>query len=127
NPGHTLVVPKKHYKILMELSDNDISNLFKIVKDLSKAVLESTGAEGIEIRQRNGAIAGQVVPHVHVHIIPRFKDDNVPADWTPKQLKEEQFVEMQKRISEAIKKVAPTETKEPKKKGKLPKVPPKLP
>lgn len=141
NPGHTLVIPKKHYQFLPQMPDDEVARMFTVVKKMAAAVFEATGAEGVEIRQRNGAVAGQVVPHVHTHIIPRFKDDGIATDWAPRQLKEEQFDEMQKRISEKMKDAAPKvydmsgklieekpkQEKGKKKKSKLPKVPPRLP
>ena len=130
NPGHVLVVPKEHYQFLPQMPDEDVAKLFEVVKFLTAAVFEVAGAEGVEIRQRNGAAAGQVVPHVHVHIVPRFKNDGIVTDWTPKELPEEQFTEIQKRIVAKIKEIGPTQEtpKEEKgKKKKLPKVPPRLP
>jgi len=131
NPGHVLVIPKEHYQFLSQMPDNEVAGLFKAVKKITSAVFEATGAEGVSVRQRNGAVAGQVVPHVHVHVIPRFKDDGVSEDWAPRELPEEQFNEIQKRISGKIKELAPTIEEAPKeekgKKKKLPKVPPRLP
>lgn len=74
NEGHTLVIPKKHYKNIYEISDEDLAHLFKIVKKIAIAVKQSTDAAGISIFQNNGHAAGQVVFHIHVHIIPRFHD-----------------------------------------------------
>lgn len=128
NPGHVLVIPKEHYQFLSQIPDNENAALFNAVKALSSAVLDATGADGVEIRQRNGEAAGQVVPHVHVHVIPRFKNDGVPTDWTPKELTDEQFTEMQKRISENMKGSGEVrEIPKPKKREKLPKVPPRIP
>lgn len=70
NEGHTLVVPKKHYVNIYEISEEEAAYLFKIVKRVAHAVRDATGAEGIRIVQNNGEAAGQVVFHLHVHIIP---------------------------------------------------------
>ena len=70
NWGHTLVVPKKHYENIYEISEEEAAYLFKIVKRVADAVKAATGTEGIRIVQNNGEAAGQVVFHLHVHIIP---------------------------------------------------------
>src|SRR5208283_1985546 len=70
NVGHTLVAPKKHYENIYEIPEEEAAHLFKIVKKIAHAVKDSTGIEGIRIVQNNGKDAGQVVFHLHVHIIP---------------------------------------------------------
>jgi histidine triad (HIT) family protein len=70
NEGHTLVVPKKHYGNIYEISEDETAYLFKIVKQVTLAVRDSVAAEGIRIVQNNGEAAGQVVFHLHVHVIP---------------------------------------------------------
>ena len=97
-PGHTIVIPKEHYSVLPQMTDNATADMFKLVKELSGKVFEAMNAEGINILQRNGKAAGQEVPHVHVHIIPRFKNDKVGLLWEPLKLTDEQFTEIQNRI-----------------------------
>jgi histidine triad (HIT) family protein len=70
NEGHTLVVPKKHYANIYEISEDETAYLFKIAKQVALAVRDSIDAEGIRIVQNNGEAAGQVVFHLHVHVIP---------------------------------------------------------
>jgi histidine triad (HIT) family protein len=70
NVGHTLVVPKKHYADIYEVSEEEAAYLFKVAKRIARAVKEATGIEAIRIVQNNGADAGQVIFHLHVHIIP---------------------------------------------------------
>ena len=70
NEGHTLVVPKKHFENIYEISEEETAYLFKIVKRIAHGVRDATGAEGIRIVQNNGSVAGQVVFHLHVHVIP---------------------------------------------------------
>jgi histidine triad (HIT) family protein len=70
NEGHTLVVPKKHYENIYEIPEDEAGYLFRIVKRVAQAVKDSLGAEGIRIVQNNGETAGQVVFHLHVHVIP---------------------------------------------------------
>lgn len=70
NPGHTLVVPKKHYENIYEIPEDEAAQLFLIAKQTAKAVRDATGIEGIRIVQNNGKDAGQIVFHLHIHIIP---------------------------------------------------------
>jgi histidine triad (HIT) family protein len=70
NVGHTLVAPKKHYENIYEISEEEAAYLFKIAKKTAQAVKDATNIEGIRIVQNNGEAAGQVVFHLHVHIIP---------------------------------------------------------
>jgi histidine triad (HIT) family protein len=70
NKGHALVVPKKHYENIFEISEEEAAYLFKITKRIAHAVRNAVTAEGIRIVQNNGWAAGQVVFHLHVHVIP---------------------------------------------------------
>jgi histidine triad (HIT) family protein len=75
NEGHTLVITKKHYDMIYNLPEDEISSLFQIVKLIAFAVKKSVNAKGISIRQYNGVSTGQKINHVHVHIIPRYNKD----------------------------------------------------
>jgi len=74
NIGHTLVVPKKHYENIYEIPEEEVAYLYKIVKKIAHAVTKAVDAEGIRIVQNNGEAAGQVIFHMHVHIIPMNKN-----------------------------------------------------
>jgi histidine triad (HIT) family protein len=74
NVGHTLVVPKKHYENIYEIPEEEVAHLYRVVKKLAYAVKKAVDAEGIRIVQNNGEAAGQVIFHMHVHIIPMYKD-----------------------------------------------------
>lgn len=76
NPGHTLVIPKKHYDNFIDLPEVEAGEIIGIIKKISLAVLAGVGAQGFNLNLNNGAVAGQVVNHIHWHIIPRFGGDN---------------------------------------------------
>jgi histidine triad (HIT) family protein len=76
NEGHTLVVPKKHYENIYEVPDEEVASLFQVVKKVAIAVRNAMDAEGVRIVQNNGGAAGQVVFHLHVHIIPEYEEWN---------------------------------------------------
>lgn len=75
SPGHTIVIPKKHFQVLTEMPVEGSAKLFAVVSVLSKFVQSAMSADGLTIGANVGKVAGQEVPHVHIHIIPRYKDD----------------------------------------------------
>lgn len=72
NQGHTLVVPKKHYVNIYDIPEDEAAYLFKIAKRLSGWVRDAFEAAGVRIVQNTGEAAGQVVFHLHVHVIPMY-------------------------------------------------------
>jgi histidine triad (HIT) family protein len=77
NKGHTLVVPKTPFKNILDGDAEALGHLMQIAKIVAKAVVSATGADGVNLVMNNGEAAGQEVPHAHIHLIPRFKDDRV--------------------------------------------------
>ena len=75
SPGHTLVIPGDHIGALMELPENDLSEIWSLVAHVRKLLIEKYNPDGFNIGINEGAAAGQTVPHAHIHIIPRFKGD----------------------------------------------------
>jgi histidine triad (HIT) family protein len=76
NPGHTLVIPKKWARNVLDIDEKSWLSLMKTVRTLAKAIKEATDADGINIDINNEEAAGQIIFHTHVHIIPRFKGDS---------------------------------------------------
>lgn len=99
--GHTLVIPKKHRKTIMDMSPDETADLFKSVNKVAKAVYGAVDAEGLNILQNNKRIAGQVVDHVHVHIIPRTQNDNFKVTWSHDK-KEKELKEVQEKIKKEL-------------------------
>ncbi len=75
NPGHTLVVPKRHVERLEELEPDEAQALLYAAARIAPAIVRAVGAEGYNILVNIGAAAGQEIPHLHLHIIPRFTSD----------------------------------------------------
>ncbi|HRY30787.1 MAG TPA: HIT family protein [Candidatus Paceibacterota bacterium] len=73
--GHTLVVPKKSYKNIFDLPDNEMANLMRVVKKIATAIKTGLSCDGVNVAMNNGEAAGQIVPHAHIHIIPRKTGD----------------------------------------------------
>ena len=90
NKGHTLVIPKKPMRDIHELPDSEAKHLMEAIIRVANAVKKVTGAPGINVTANNGAEAGQEVPHLHFHIIPRFsKDEFQPVPHTAYENDEE--------------------------------------
>lgn len=79
--GHTLILPKAHFKDVTEISDEYAANVLKVAAKLGKAMKKGLGCEGFNLVQNNGEAAGQTVFHLHVHLIPRMKNDNIDIKW----------------------------------------------
>ena len=90
--GHVLVIPKTHYDPVTETPDEIIAQVHLVAKKIAQAQMNALGADGVNIMQNNGAAAGQEVPHLHVHVIPRFNNDGHHWNWKPKSY--ENFDEM---------------------------------
>lgn len=97
NKGHTLVVPKKHYKNLYETPDDVLAKLMSVVKKLATSIKGSLDADGTNIEMHNDEIAGQLIEHTHIHIIPRFNGDNLSL-WPRKQYGEGEIEETVEKI-----------------------------
>jgi histidine triad (HIT) family protein len=79
NEGHTLVIPKAHYENIFEIPQELIAYLHGITKRVALAVKKATKADGISIIQQNGKAANQDIPHLHVHVIPRYEGQKLPS------------------------------------------------
>lgn len=79
--GHTLVMPKKHTADLVDCDEEIYQHVMKVVKKLSAHILEKTGAAGLNVLSNIHEAAGQTVEHFHVHLIPRY-DENDSVEFT---------------------------------------------
>ena len=80
--GHALVIPKAHYDPLTALPPALLGRVMAAVQRIAAAQTAALKADGVNLFQANGAAAGQVVPHVHFHVIPRFNNDGHRWNWT---------------------------------------------
>ena len=77
NEGHTLVIPKEHHKDIFEIPAELLAYLHGISKRIAIAVKETTKADGISIFQQNGKAADQEIPHLHIHVVPRYESQRM--------------------------------------------------
>lgn len=87
--------------------------MFNVAKQISGAVFESVKAEGTNIFVSNGAAAGQIMPHVTVHIVPRFKDDKFKLKWDKVEVKDEDMDEVKQEIASRLESLDNDEKEEP--------------
>ena len=96
--GHTLVVPKKHFKNIFDLDEETAAHLFKVVTKLSKQICLTLGANDVNILNNSGEIAGQTVMHFHIHIIPRYQNDNMEFKFASNKLTNDEFKSLCEKI-----------------------------
>ncbi len=75
NPGHLLVIPKTHYQNIEDITEEDFCSLMQIVKKMGRLLKDKLGVLAYNVTENNDPLAGQIVPHLHFHIIPRHEGD----------------------------------------------------
>ncbi len=104
NKGHILVIPLKHYNTLLNMPSAEVGKLYTVVPAMAKAVVSTVDADGFNIGQNNGIAANQIVPHVHVHVIPRFADDSPDGKWPTRRVADmKELHELAKKIKSKLK------------------------
>ncbi len=81
--GHAVLLVKQHVANIFELEAELAGKIFAVVPKVAAAIKEELGCDGMNILQNNGVEAGQTVFHLHLHFIPRWKDDSINIKWTP--------------------------------------------
>lgn len=102
NPGHVLLLPKEHYSIMPQLSEEEIAHLFVISKTISNAALRSLGVQGTNIIVQNGIAAGQKAQHFMIHIIPRKEEDNINFNLPQKEIPENELEAIRKKLGSKL-------------------------
>lgn len=84
NKGHLLVIPKEHFLDIIEIDPKLYGHMASVVCNLAKAVKASIDPEGMNVMQLNGKAGNQVVPHLHMHLVPRWTGDGLTiCAWEP--------------------------------------------
>lgn len=81
NPGHCQVIPKGHWPTVFDIPPDAFAAVARLVVRIATGVQRALAPSGLSLVQANGSAAGQTVPHLHVHIIPRRDDDRLPLNW----------------------------------------------
>lgn len=97
--GHALILPKEHYANLYEIDEEVAGKAFKLAKKMITRLTDVLGCDGYNVVQNNGEAAGQTVFHFHMHLIPRYKDDNAGFGWNTGKLTEEDKNEILEKLN----------------------------
>lgn len=101
NPGHLLIVPKVHFDDYVSTSEEALREMAVAAKRMGKAVMEALGVPGFNIAVNNGSVAGQLVGHVHLHVIPRSEGDGHEL-WHGTSYKEGEMETLVNKLKKAI-------------------------
>ncbi len=84
--GHTLVLPKEHFTAITTCPKNILDHAFEVAQLIAQAQISQLGATGCNVITNCGRSAGQTVNHFHIHVIPRYDDDGLKLEFSPRQL-----------------------------------------
>ena len=98
NDGHVIVASKKPYETILDIDEETTQRLFLVAKRIAHVVQDVFKAEGITLLQANKDAGWQSVPHIHVHVLPRYKNDGVELVWPRKEPGIERLRELAKLI-----------------------------
>jgi len=103
NKGHTLIIPKKHSETILDTDDNILKKLIVVTKKISKAIYEGVKCDGFNVCMNQFEAGNQIVPHLHIHIMPRYDDDEFRL-WPQRKFEsEEEKKEFQEKITRFLK------------------------
>jgi len=102
NPGHTLVIPKQHYRNIFEMPPEIGSKIMQAAIPIANAIRTALNSDGLNLFQSNEAAAFQTVFHFHLHLIPRWKGDPLQLPWRPREGDIEEINNIASEIREAL-------------------------
>lgn len=100
--GHGLILPKEHFDNLYELDDAYASKVMPLAKKLATAMTKAFAADGFNLVQNNGEVAGQTVCHFHMHLIPRYEGGNEVIQWTAGTADSEELKQLAEQVRSYI-------------------------
>ena len=96
--GHALLLPKNHFANLFELDDETAQKAILVAKKIAGKMKDALGADGFNLVQNNVEAAGQTVFHFHMHLIPRYENDNAGILWEPGETTPEDMAEVKRLV-----------------------------
>ena len=104
NYGHTLVIPKEHHTGSSTIPEETAGRMFKVASRIGVALKRALDADAFNLHLADGTCAGQVVMHAHLHVVPRFAEDDFHWNWRQKQYESDELAnEVQQKIMGAFK------------------------
>jgi len=101
--GHTLIIPKKHYENIYDISEKELKRVIVIAKRLAEVYREALGASGVNILHASGRDAQQDVFHFHIHLVPRYKNDELNLWYRTQPIRKAELSQITQKIRQHIK------------------------
>ena len=99
--GHSLIITKKPYEKITYMDVDEVAKLFSKIPKVANAIIKATNADAFSIAQNNGKAAKQIIPHVHIHIIPRY--NMTGTLWTKRKImKDDELDKMAQKIKDCL-------------------------
>ena len=102
NPGHTLIIPKQHYRNIYDIPAEVGGKIMQTAVSLAKAIRKALNTDGLNLVQSNEAAGFQTVFHFHLHLIPRWEGDPIRLPWRPKEGDMEEIGNIAAKIREVL-------------------------
>ena len=100
--GHTLIIPKAHYETILDIDDDTLAHLIKVTKKIAMQVKTAMNAIGLRIGNNNYAAAGQIIPHLHFHVIPVTKEFPINIKFDRFNLSTEELEQIAEKIRNKV-------------------------
>lgn len=113
--GHTILVPKQHFRIIEEVPEKLVSSMFNLANNISTALFESLNIHGTNLLINNGPEAGQTFAHFIINIIPRTEKDGINMEWSAEKADAKKLESTHKFLKSYVEKSILGDTGEPKK------------
>jgi len=97
--GHALVIPKKECETIIDCDDNILQHLIVIAKKIAKKQVKELKCDGYNIIINNKLASGQEVPHLHIHIVPRYNNDEYKMDFGHEEYQDNEIKDFGKRLN----------------------------
>ena len=102
NPGHTLIIPKQHYRNIYDIPAEVGGKIMQTAVSLAKAIRTALNTDGLNLVQSNEAAGFQTVFHFHLHLIPRWEGDPIRLPWRPSEGDPKEIGNIAAKIREAL-------------------------
>lgn len=102
NKGHILIIPKEHIENIYEMDSELGGRLFSLATNIARILKKELNIEGLNILQNNGKVAGQTVFHFHLHLIPRYEDDQVDITWKALKPTDDELTTLANRLYKSL-------------------------
>ena len=102
NPGHTLVIPKQHYRNIFDMPVEAGTKIMQAAMTLANVIRTALNPDGLNLFQSNEAAGFQTVFHFHLHLIPRWEGDPLRSPWRPREGNTEEIDDIAAKIRDAL-------------------------